>query len=257
MNIVILFREGLSGHYLKALIDNSHDDIKSRVDPWYPGIYDQLECPRHAQTKSLGGCHCLHRNSVDQQTLMNYDLVFSVLVYQKIYHGIYNNFHKKLLVEQLDLKEKFLCWQTNPTMWYDIAFYNCKEYFHLFQHDHNDHSVGNVINFDLLLEIDYIEEIFRTYLNRQIDDNTRRIVSSYRAHQLQYDLSGDEKIMKDIVAQIPDHEFTRSPWFAAYCIFKYENNNQLSDSQRSWSIDNLSGIIDKKYLLEIASQYCR
>jgi hypothetical protein len=257
MNTLILFREGLSGHYLKALIDNSPDDITFRVDPWYPGIYDQLECPKHGQTQLLPGCHCLHRNTVDQQTLMtDYDLVFSILVYRKIYHGIYNNFHKKLLVEQLDLRDKFSRWHSDTTIWYDIAFYNLKEYFGLFQLDHIEHSAGIIINFDHLLELDYIEEIFRTHLNRKIDDNTRRIISNYRAHQLQYDLTGDEKSMKDIIAPIPDSEFTQSPWFAAYCIFKYESNNKLSESQRLWSVNNVSGLIDKKILVEIAQQYC-
>lgn len=256
MSIVILFREGLSGHYLKALIDNSPDDITFRVDPWYPGIYDLSEHVKRQPTRSLSDCRCFHRNSIDPHPLMiNFDLVLSILAYRKIYHGIYNNFHKKLLVEQLDLREKFLDWHSDATLWYDIAFYNLKEYFGLFQLDHTEHSVGTIVNFDHLLELDYIEEIFQTYLNRQINDNTRRIVSNYRAHQLQYDLSGDEKDMQDIIDSFPDDEFTRSPWFAAYCIFKYETNNQLSDSQRLWSIDNLSGLLDKKYLLKISQQY--
>lgn len=260
MMTLILFREGLSGHYLKALIDNTPDPIQFRVDPWYPGIYDNATCTELGvmRTSIPSQCDCAHRTHINvQNTLSRYDLVLSILVNYKIYHGIYNNFYKKLLVEQLDLKKRFVRWHLEPCFWYDIAFYNLKEYYHLFQHDHVDNIVGNgiVVNFDFILELDYIEEIFQKYLNRAINKNTRRLVNSYRAQQLQYDLSRNEKTMEDIVDSIPDAEFTLSPWFAAYCIFKFETNNQLVESQRLWSIDEINAIVDKKILLDLATKY--
>lgn len=258
MKTLIIFREGLSGHYLKALIDDTPDPIKFRVDPWYPGIYDNLECPKHGEMKTSAPseCDCVHRKHIDvQKTLSRYDLVLAILVNRKIYHGIYNNFYKKLLVEQLDLKNRFARWHLEPCFWYDIAFYNLKEYYHLFQQDNVENTFGNVIDFDSILELDYIEEIFQKYLNRGINENTRRLVSSYRVQQLQYDLSGDEKTMEDIVDSIPDGEFAVSPWFAAYCIFKYETNNQLVESQRLWSINEIDDVIHKKNLLDIATRY--
>lgn len=258
MKTLIIFREGLSGHYLKALIDDAPDPIQFRVDPWYPGIYDNLECPKHGNIKTSvpSECDCAHRKHIHtQNTLTRYDLVLAILVNRKIYHGIYNNFHKKLLVEQLDLRDRFSRWHLEPSFWYDIAFYNLKEYYHLFRHDHVDNTVDNVIDFDFILDLDYIEEIFQKYLNRAINDNTRRLVNSYCVQQLQYDLSENEKTMKDIVDSIPDVEFALSPWFAAYCIFKYETNNQLVESQRLWSIDDISSIIDKKNLLDLATKY--
>lgn len=250
MNILILFRDGLSGHYLRALINDTPDELGFRVDPWYPGIYDNLQ--ESAARNASSSCHCTHKLS---GSLSNYDLMLSILVYRKIYHAIYNHFYKKLLVEQLDLRTRFERWQQESTFWYDTAFYNIKEYYDLFRRDHVENTLPNIINFDLMLDIDYIEEIFKKYLSRPITYNTKRLVTSYGAKQLQYDLSGDEKDMKDILDQIPDDEFSKSPWFAAYCIFKYENNNHLSELQRLWSIDQIDDLIDKKILLSIATQY--
>jgi hypothetical protein len=258
MKTLILFREGLSGHYLKALIDDTPDAVQFRVDPWYPGIYDNPKRPKYDKLETLASseCHCAHRKGIDvQKALSRYDLVLSILVNRKIYHGIYNNFYKKLLVEQLDLRTRFSRWHHEPCFWYDTAFYNLKEYYHLFRHDHIENTVNNIIDFDFILELDYIREIFQKYLNRDINDNTRRLVAGYRSQQLQYDLSGDERTMEDIVDSIPDDEFTMSPWFAAYCIFKYETNNQFAESQRLWSINEINGVIDKKTLLNIATKY--
>lgn len=254
MKILILFREGLSGHYLKALIDDYPGEIGFRVDPWYPGIYSSSYI--NPRSSTAGDCCCMHTKDVDVQTaLARHDLVLSIQVHRRIYHGIYNNFHKKLLVEQLDLRERFLQWQLEPGFWYDIAFYNLQEYYGLFRKDRAANMINDVVDFDLILEIDYIEKIFQKYLRRSINLNTHRLVASYRAQQLQYDLSGDEKHMKDIVAAIPNNEFHRSPWFAAYCIFKYEINNGLQEERRQWSINEIDRLIDKTTLIDIASKY--
>lgn len=257
MNVVILFREGLSGYYLKALIDDTPDHLGFRVDPWYPEIVHHPTMLKYGELRTPGPsqCWCVHRNGADQSDLESqYDVVLSILVHRKIYHATYNNFHKKILVEQLDLRERITKWQQEPGFWYDIAFYNLKEYHYLFQQDNVNNHIGNVIDFDRILDFDYIQYIFETYLHRPATANTKRLVTEYRSMQLAYDLSGHERSMEDIVMAIPDHEFSASPWFAAYCIFKYETNNQLVESQRQWSIDNI-GILDKKKLQEISRRY--
>jgi len=253
MKTVILFREGLSGHYIKALFDDTPNEIQFRVDPWVPNIY------HHNNRKfahDSDAVQCMHRTEIDLRLLQNhFDQVLSVQVYQKIYHGIYNNFYKKLLVENTQLKKNFQNWHANSVNWYDIAYYNLKEYYSLFRQDAKQDIRSDIINFDYILDIDYVEQLFEKYLNKPINNNTRRIVEQYRSLQLQYDLSGSEVSMKDLISILPDKVFDESPWFAAYCIFKFEVNNNLDELQRAWSINEINGIINKSVLLEIASKY--
>jgi len=61
--------------------------------------------------------------------------------------------------------------------------------------------------------------------------------------------------MQEIVDPISDLQFEQSPWFAAYCLFKFEKNNLLAESQRLWTIDSVTSPIDKKFLLSIEHQY--
>tara|TARA_R110000868_G_scaffold210565_1_gene460636 strand:- start:77 stop:679 length:603 start_codon:yes stop_codon:yes gene_type:complete len=187
----------------------------------------------------------------------HYKLILTIQVRRKIYHGIYNNFYKKFLVENIDQQENFKNWTSNLSTWYDQTFYNIQEYYQLYQQDLIENTFTNVIEFDHLLDLDYIEQVFRQYYNRPVTENTKRIVSTYAQLQLQHDLSGNEQSMKDIVSVLPDQVFLDSPWFASYCIFKYETNNHLQENQRQWSIDTITKPIDKKFLLSIADQYQR
>lgn len=249
MKTIIFFREGLGGHYLKSLIDDSTNPMKFRVDPWYPGLY-------YHKKFVVEDCVCLHKHLVDWQKLSaSFDLVLTIQVQKKIYHAIYNNFYKKFLIENPHLQQDFKNWSQNCTFWYDVTYYNLKEYYGLYQQDLAENTFQNIIDFDNILQVDYIEHIIKKYLGKDLTHNMRRIVSEYAALQLRYDLSGSETDMQDIIRVIPDTEFEESPWFASYCIFKYETSNNLSESQREWSIDSVSTPIDKKFLLEISAKY--
>jgi hypothetical protein len=248
MKTVIFFREGLSGHYLRSLVNDSNDQINFRMDPWYPKIYNT---PRVEMTD----CTCVHKHLSNYKLLENYyDLTLTIQVRSKIYHGIYNNFYKKFLIENPDQQENFKNWTSNPTTWYDRTFYNMKEYYQLYQQDLVENTFANIVEFDNLLELDYIEHLFKQYYNRPITENMKRIVTTYGQLQLQYDLSGKEQDMQDIISILPDRVFRESPWFASYCIFKYETNNNLQESQRQWSI-NVEKPIDKEFLISIADRY--
>jgi hypothetical protein len=250
MKTLIFFREGLSGHYLKSLVDDSNVQVNFRMDDWYPGIYNSV------RPLKKGNCVCLHKPLYNSKYLESqYDLTLSIQVRRKIYHGIYNIFYKKFLVEFPDKQEDFKNWTGNLSTWYDQTFYNIKEYYQLYQQDLNENTFSNVIEFDNLLELDYIEYLFKQYYNRPISENMKRIVNSYGQLQLEYDLSGNEQDMQNIISVLPDQIFHKSPWFASYCIFKYETNNNLQENQRQWSIDLVTKPIDKEFLLSIANQY--
>lgn len=248
---MIIFREGLSGHYLKSLIQDSDQEIDFRVDKAFIPRYQR---PQKVQKKY--DCECAHLKDVDlKKAEIRYHPILTIQVYKKIYHGIYNNFHKKLIVENQNLAIDFERWHDNAKFWYDTAYYNIKEYHRLFQQDREQNVLPNIINFDHILELPYIEKIFHRYFHRDLSENIRYRVNSYAKLQMSYDLSGNETNMHDILKVIPDHEFERTPWFAAYCIFKYESAQQFNEGQRLWTIDEIDRLIDKDWLLDISNQY--
>lgn len=255
MKTLVVFREGLSGNYLKALINNSQNKINFRIDSCFANVYRQ---PENLEIDNIVGpvCDCFHKKYIDlTQIQKKYDLTVTIQVYQKIYHGIYNNFHKKLLIENTELKKNFQHWSNNLPFWYDLSYYNLKEYYQLYQQDLTENTIENIINFDFILDINYIEHVFQKYLNRPINNNTKRIVHEYRSKQMMYNLSNNETDMRDIISALPDDVFIDSPWFASYCIFKFEVNNNLSESQRQWSIESIDQVINKSTLLKISQQY--
>jgi hypothetical protein len=248
---LIIFREGLSGNYLKNLIQDSDQEINFRVDNPFMSWHHLLQ-----KVKKKYACECAHLKNVDlKKAAIQYYPILTIQVYKKIYHGIYNNFHKKLIVENQNLATDFERWHDNAKFWYDTAYYNIKEYYRLFQQDQEQNTLPNIINFDHILESPYIEKIFHRYLDRDISENIRCKVESYTKLQMTYDLSGNETDMHDILKVIPDHEFERTPWFAAYCIFKYELAQKFNEDQRLWTIDEIGRLIDKDWLRDIANQY--
>lgn len=250
MRTIIFFREGLSGNYLKSLIDDSDESVKFRMDPWKPGTYDKLEFDESIN------CICTHKNLVEVDKLIKpSDLVLTIQVREKIYHAIYNNFNKKFLIENPHLQKDFDCWQKNLSFWYDNTFYNIKEYYNLYQQDLIENQFENIVEFDKILELDYIEYLFDLYYKKPITQNTIRIVEGYKSLQLQYQLDKRGQDMQEIISVLPDQAFLDSPWFASYCIFKYETNNHLEESQRQWSVNDIARPIDKQFLLSIADKY--
>lgn len=249
MKTIILFREGLSGHYLKSLIDDKNQEISFRVDPWHPGIYN---VPQNVNED----CNCYHPHLMDFENFsMTHKLCLTIQVKEKIYTATYNNFYKKFLIENPGLRDNFKNWQLNATSWYDTCFYNIKEYYQLYQQDLIKNTITNIIEFDNLLELDYIASVFHKYYNRPVTNNMKRIVKTYKELQLQYDLPKNGSDMKEIISLLPDAAFHKSPWFASYCIFKYETNNNLQESQRKWSINLVKKPIDKEFLISIADRY--
>lgn len=250
MKTLIFFREGLSGNYLKSLVTDCTDKIKFRVDRWNPSLSEP------PATFDSNNCICIHKHPSNYKKIITpNDLILTIQVRDKIYHATYNNFYKKFLVENPGLTDKFKNWQCDLVTWYDITFYNIKEYYHLYKQDLANNTISNVIEFDRMLELDYIEGIFKHYYNRPVSKNMERIVTTYKELQLQYDISGNQHTMNDIVTALPDTAFLESPWFASYCIFKYETNNNLLESQRLWSINSINKPIDKQFLLDIETRY--
>lgn len=251
MKTLIFFREGLSGHYLKSIITDCASDIGFRVDPWYPKIYEGPKIDNEQES-----CLCRHPHLVGNNfDLAQFDLILTIQVYEKIYHACYNNFYKKYLIENPREKDKLKTWITDPVHWYDLTFYNIKEYFALYTSDRESNSFSNIVNFDRLLDADYIENILQTYFNCGMTDNRHRIVQTYKALQLQHHLPCRSQSMKEITADLPDQIFLESPWFASYCIFCFETNNNLQEHQRDWSIDDLLGPMDRKFLIELEEKY--
>lgn len=249
---LVIFREGLGGNYLKSLIEDSDQAIGFRIDQEYT-LTSQTPAPQYQKKYS---CDCAHlKNGELDNVHLTYDPILTIQVHEKIYHGIYNNFHKKLIVEDSELAASFSRWPDQARFWHDTAYYNIKEYHRLFQQDRERNIFPNVVDFDHMLEVSYIEKIFRQYLHRDITENICYRVDAYARLQLAYDLTGQEIDMQNILDAIPDPEFERTPWFAAYCIFKYELANHLTEWQRLWSIDTIDQPINKDWLRNISNQY--
>ena len=255
MKTLILFREGLSGNYIKALIDDSARDINFRVDKVRPGVPNQVPAFLDP-TKSGDHCVCLHPHLDDRKAYIDAsDIVLTIQVDQKIYHACYNNFFKKHLQENILEQRKFADWCLEPRYWYDRIYYNIKEYHDLYQQDRQTNQLSNIIDFDHIYEEEYIETILDQYFQYSMTDNRRKIVRTYSTLQMPYRLQKDACIMEDILDPLPDFVFQQSPWFAAYCIFCFEYNNGLSETQRSWTINAVTQPIDKTFLLALPSMY--
>jgi hypothetical protein len=237
MSTLLVFREGCCGRFVQAVVEESNADVGYRM-------------PDHASQK-LFATHVVDVDSHCQQ----FDLVLRILPDKNIYNAIYNNFSKKLMLENFsdfELKD----YVRNPTYWYDICFYNIDEYFKLHLQDKQANKYKNLINFDKLLDKDYFAEILETYFDYKITKKQINIIEKYADLQLKIDLCHDNVVdMKEIIEPIPDHLFASSPWFFSYCIFKYENNNGLTEDQRTWSINLLTHIQKKSDLIDLAKKY--
>ena len=61
--------------------------------------------------------------------------------------------------------------------------------------------------------------------------------------------------MQEIVAPISDEMFEQNPWFFSYCVYKFEKNNELTEKNRKWTINNCVSVQTRRHLLEICDQY--
>lgn len=252
MKVCILFRAGHSGNYIQSLIEDKPIDVQFRIDPYNPQLTKEL---LESDISYINDNQCVLLHTVpSREFLKKFDLVLRILPTKNLYNPIYNNFHKKILVEE-PIGKDFLQWKDCLTFWYDKTFYNISEQYAHIVNDMQHNQIENVIDFDRILNIDYIEYIFQKYFNRSVTDNMKNIVDKYKHLQLGFALTDSGLTMHDITKIFHDDMFFHDPWFASYCIFKFEKNNNLNESQRQWSIGDF--LIDKKFLLSIQHMYNR
>jgi hypothetical protein len=239
MKRILVHREGQSGHFFLALLEKFDLElIKFRIPDYLMSNTYNLEITHEVD-------YARHITQFDQ--------VLRILPTKKIYHAIYNNFMKKLIVEQTNLN--FLAWRDNPALWYDICFYNINEYHAMIVDDVEKNQYKEIINFDHMLDHQYLDWVLSTYFDQCMDKERVEVLNNYKKMQLQLDLDNAEVSMQDIANTVPDELFELNPWFFSYCIYKYEKNNNLAESARQWSINNITGIQTKYDLLTIAECY--
>lgn len=250
MKTCLLFKPGHSGNYIKSLIDDKPIEVQFRIDNYNAQFNKEL---LESDVSHINDNQCILMHSVpSKEFLEKFDLVLTILPTNNIYNPIYNNFHKKILIEE-SISKDFLNWNNSPMFWYDKTFYNISEHYSINMNEIRSNQIKNIIDFDNILNVEYIEHIFQKYFNRPLTNNMKNIVEEYKKLQLTINLTDAGKSMKEIIKVIDDDMLIKDPWFASYSIFKFEKNNQLLESQRKWSIGNF--IIDKKFLLSIQHKY--
>ena len=238
MKTVIVFREGQSGHFLKSVIlKNNLGNVRFRMDERYPANNITLT----------------HENNYDKHRA-EFDLVLRVLPTRQIYHAIYNNFMKKLIAEEYSALV-LDTWHKDPLFWHDRCYYNIVEYHDLITADIQHNCYPNVIDFDQLLDSNYLSDVLTKYFQIDLDQDRDNIRQRYKSLQLPMDLDHLCTRMEDIVTVVPDDLLTKNPWFFSYCIHKYELVNNFTLKNRLWSINNNQQIPTKQLLLTLAQQY--
>jgi hypothetical protein len=242
MKTLIVFREGHSGNFLKALVQNyPADQVQHRVNELH--------------FKELRDITLTHK--VDLQTQSRkFNQILRILPTHNIFTAIFNNFSKKILIEMTPPGE-YEQWRNNTVLWYDRCYYNQVEYYHLIQQDIANNQYLNVVNFDRLLDIDYMSDILNHYFGQLLTDNQKELLKQYADQQLQADVNGLYKDMPAIIGNITDAMFEENPWFFANCVYRYELANDLVETQRTWTLDNCRTVQTTQDLLKLAQQYNR
>jgi hypothetical protein len=238
MKTLVVFREGHGGRFLQSVIqDTEASQARYRMEDWCS--YDLI------------GTHDLDLEKQQKE----YDLILRILPRHNIYNAIYNIFTKKTLLEEFSQFE-LADWKQHIAFWYDKCFYLIDEYYTHIQQDIQNNQYPNVVNFDKLTDEDYLDLLMQQYYNVGLTDNQRKLIKNYSRLQLLITLADDDQTeMTEIIEHITDQMLYDNPWFFAYCIFKFEKNNSLPESARSWSINNIFEPPTRKKLLEIATQY--
>jgi hypothetical protein len=237
MKTVIVFREGQSGHYLKSIILN--DDV-SNVGFRMP--------------ESWSDSITLTHNNNYKNHKAEFDQVLRILPTKRIYSAVYNNFMKKLITEEYStvILDN---WLTDPVYWHDRCYYNIVEYYELISQDIQTNNYPNIVDFDQLLDQNYLNSILPRYFNIEFDNNRETIRQKYEKLQLTLNLDQDISSMEDIVAVITDNLLMENPWFFSYCLHKYELANNFTPQNRQWSINNIEQTPTKQLLITLADQY--
>jgi hypothetical protein len=223
MNVAIVFCEGHSGHFLRAVILNHPSSVAAMR------ISDQLD--NSCNGLSIQLTHNVHDT-------LGSDCVLRILPTRNIYNAIYNIFMKKILIEEfpaIDLAN----WVDDPVFWYDKCYYHIQEYYHRIHNDISTNTIQHVIDFDQLTNLEYLTDLLHQYFHLEFTDNRRALVAKYSELQLQINLEDDSTVdMQDILAPVTDHMLLQNPWFWAYAVFKFEHNNNLTEQHRLWSVNN-------------------
>jgi hypothetical protein len=238
MKTVIVFREGQSGHYLKSItLDAGLHNVGFRM----------------SENHKASSITLTHTDNY-QEHMLQFDLVLRILPTKKIYSAIYNNFMKKLINEQYS-SVALDNWQSNSVFWYDLSYYNIREYYDLITTDIQTNRYTNIIDFDRLLDKNYLSDILYKYFQIDFNDSRETVRKTYEGLQLSVELDQDRVNMEDIADVIQDQLLLENPWFFSYCIHKYELANNLTPQNRLWSINNIDQPPTKQLLLSLAAQY--
>lgn len=240
MKTLIVFREGHSGNFLKALVQNyPADQVQHRVNELH---YKELR----DITLTHDVDYLLHQRQYNQ--------VLRILPTDKIFAAIFNNFSKKILIEMTPPGE-YEQWHSNTVRWYDQCYYNQVEYRRLIQADIAQNQYPNVINFDQLLNEQYIADVLQKYFGQELNLNHKELLAQYKQQQLTADVDTLDKKMPIIIGNITDAMMEENPWFFANCVLRYELANGLTESDRMWSIDACRTVQTTQDLLQLAQQY--
>jgi hypothetical protein len=240
MTTLIVFREGCNGHYLQAIVEN------------YPSDQARFRMADDNHSQKLT---CLTHEVNFQSHVEKFKNALRILPDKKIYNAIYNNFMKKMLLEDFS-NFNISDWNKDIIFWYDRCYHNIVEYFALHCADVSNNVYTDVVNFDLLLSQDYVDSILKTYFDTSMNNNQIAMIKKYSDLQLSIDLCNDDaRDMKTIMEPLSDSMFESNPWFFSYCIFKYEHNNKLSESMRAWSVNSFTRRQTKHDLMELSKQY--
>lgn len=238
MKTVIVFREGQSGHYLKSIILNDN----------LTGVGFRMSEKHRESDIAL-----THNNNYQEHT-SQFDLVLRILPTKKIYSAVYNNFMKKLIAEEYST-DVLDTWHNNPVYWHDRCYYNIVEYYNLITQDIQTNLYTNVINFDRILDKNYLSDVLSKYFQIEFTDSRETIRKTYEELQLSLNLDQNRSDMEDIIDVIDDTLLIKNPWFFSYCIHKYELANNFTPQNRLWSINNIDQPPTKHLLLTLAQQY--
>jgi hypothetical protein len=238
MKTVIVFREGQSGHYLKSVIlNNALTNVGFRMTEQYQ---------ENSITLTHANDYELHKTE--------FDLILRILPTKQIYLAIYNNFMKKLITEEYSTTV-LDNWQSNPVYWHDRCYYNIVEYYNLITQDIQTNSYPKIINFDQLLDKDYLTSILTQYFQVEYDNAREVIRKTYKELQLSMNLDQNVNNMEDIISVVNDDLLAKNPWFFSYCLHKYEQTNNFVPENRQWSIDNIHQVPTRQLLVSLADQY--
>lgn len=266
MRTVISFSEGCSGNFLATFITNSNivdaqDMVNtSRVDGSLRRKH--LNLINHAWAMDLDNPGT-YRKDLDNFTVivthdhdpqkikskLNPDQIIRIEPITGLFTAIYNVFTKKLIDD--DKEDIMKRWPCEPSYCYDRTFEHLKCYYTKFS---NSYLTSEEILFDFgwLFNQEKME-IFLKKINMIGDFN---LLKKYQESQLPLLLNlPSTNIMSEIVVQIPDKYFKQSPWFACYCLFCFELNNNLVEEQRMWSINHLSSVLGPSDLIDLSFRY--